>query len=67
MEWVGEEGGAAGCWDITHTNTKQLGKGGGPCSKDVKKNSFPQRCADVWNGLGREEAMQAGKISKFKD
>ncbi len=34
------------------------------CSRDIKKNSFPQRCVEIWNGLGNEVG-QAKTISAF--
>ncbi len=35
------------------------------CRRDIKKNSFPQRCVEVWEGL-EKEAVQAKTISEFK-
>ena len=35
------------------------------CLKDVKKDSFPYRCIDVWNGLD-EEVVDAANVHTFK-
>ncbi len=34
------------------------------CSRDIK-NTFPQRCVEIWNGLG-SEVVQAKTRSAFK-
>ena len=33
--------------------------------RDIKKYSFPYRCIDIWNGLGKE-TVQAKNIHEFK-
>ena len=35
------------------------------CCKDIKKYSFPYRCVDIWNGLGRE-VVEAESVQSFK-
>ena len=36
------------------------------CLKDTKKDSFPHRIVDTWNGL-KEEVVTATNIHKFKE